>query len=416
MDKEREPLQVQPRVGQQYRSPQIRIERMKRSPLRMLAAALIVAFGYCLVAAMVVMNVGSKNVTGSDFVEYWAAEQQIVHGGNPYDPVTTLQVEQAEGRTTNQTEVTFSPPVAFILALPLGYVNLKTGYILWTLALFTGFAASVWILWLQHGCPNTLLHLLCFAFAPALICILASQLGIFFLLGVALFLYLHKTWPVLAGAALLPCALKPHLFVPVAVTLLLWTISTKAYRALAGFLIALVCSSALTLRLDTHIWSQYAQMMKTMSVMSAVSPTLSAHLRLLIARNAAWVQFVPEIAACGWAAWYFWTRRTRWDWMEQGLLVLLVSVLCSPYGYFTDESVLLPAVLAGLYRARNSGRSLVPIAVMCGAALIEMGETVRLAKPYYLWTTPAWLAWYLYATTGKRAAVEATGGAASLAS
>ncbi|MDR5728106.1 MAG: glycosyltransferase family 87 protein [Terriglobia bacterium] len=387
---------------------------MKSSPLRKLAAACIVAFGFSVVAVMVVLSVGSKNVTGSDFVEYWAAEQQIVHGGNPYDPVTTLKMEQAAGRDLDKTEVTYSPPVGLVLALPLGYVQSTTGYILWSLALFASFALAVWILWLQHGAPNTLLHLLCFLFAPAVVCVLAGQLGIFFLLGVALFLYLHRSWPLLAGAALLPCSLKPHLFVPVAVVLVLWTLSTKAYRVLGGFLLAAAASSAVMWRMDPQIWTQYLQMVRSQSVMSAVSPTLSAMLRLLVSPRSAWLQFVPEMGACVWAVWYFRRRRAEWDWTDHGLLVLLVSVLCTPYGYFTDDSVLLPAVLTGLYGARSTGRSLLPLFVLGGIGLVEMGQKVKLTTPYYLWSAPAWLAWYLYATRDRVALAEETAGAASL--
>jgi hypothetical protein len=33
-----------------------------------------------------------------------------------------------------------------------------------------------------------------------------------------------------------------------------------------------------------------------------------------------------------------------------------------------------------------------------GVALIEVIAVVPLTSQYFLWTTPAWLAWYLYAT------------------
>jgi hypothetical protein len=84
--------------------------------------------------------------------------------------------------------------------------------------------------------------------------------------------------------------------------------------------------------------------------------------------------------------------------MDQGLLLLLVSVACAPYAFFFDETILLPAVLVALYRAAQSGRSLLPLAIIAGAALIEVLAVVQITSPFYLWTAPAWLAWYLYAT------------------
>jgi len=84
--------------------------------------------------------------------------------------------------------------------------------------------------------------------------------------------------------------------------------------------------------------------------------------------------------------------------MDQGLLLLLVSAMCTPYGWFFDETMLLPAVLAGLYRAVDGRRSVWPLALFAGVSLVEILASVQITSPYYLWTTPAWLAWYLYAT------------------
>jgi hypothetical protein len=144
-------------------------------------------------------------------------------------------------------------------------------------------------------------------------------------------------------------------------------------------------------------------MMRETGVLHAFVPTLSMLFRFLVDRNAVWLQFLFEAGGCVWAIWYFWTRRSRWSWTDQGLLVLLVSAACTPYAWFSDEAVLLPAVLAGVYRVVNSGRSLLPLGVIGGAALIEVLAEVKLTSPFYLWTVPAWLAWYLYASRGVAA-------------
>jgi hypothetical protein len=142
-------------------------------------------------------------------------------------------------------------------------------------------------------------------------------------------------------------------------------------------------------------------MMRTTGVLDIWVTTLSATFRYLVNRNALWVQFIPEAAGCLWALWYFCTRRARWDWMDQGLLVLLVSAVCTPYGWFTDEAMLLPAVLVGIYRAVASGRSLLLFGLFAGAAMMEVFAEIPITSAYYLWTIPAWIAWYLYATGNK---------------
>jgi hypothetical protein len=374
------------------------------SPLRVVAASCIVVAGFFLVAGILFFGLSNKSAANRDFIEYWAAGQQLVHGANPYDGAAVLRLERAVEFDGNKPKITFSPPVAFFLVLPLGFVSAKTGVILWSLALLSCISISNWILWILNGRPSSRYHLLGYLFAPVLACQMAGQLGTFLLLGVVLFLYFHKSQPYLAGAALLPFVLKPHLFLPFAIVLLLWAIDRKAYRILAGFAATLLASCALTLYFDIHLWSQYSQMLSTTGVLDAFVPTLSAMFRLLVDRNAVWLQFLPEAAGCVWAIWYFWTRRSWWNWTDQGLLLLLISTACTPYSWFSDEAILLPAVLAALYRVVDSGRSLLPLGLITGVALIEVLAVVKMTSPFYLWTVPAWLAWYLYA--GRTTALQ----------
>ncbi len=377
---------------------------MKRIRLRALSAAGIVAGGFCLMAAFYAITLNDKDAAERDFIQYWVAGQQLVHRANPYDPAATLRLERACGLDESQSpRVSFSPPVALFLTLPLGLASAKTGLLLWLLLLLACLSVALFLLWKIHGKPEGRLHLLGYVFAPALCCLGGGQLGIFFLLAIALFLYLHKSRPFLAGAALLPCAMKPHLFLPFAAVLLLWVVTRKVYGLLAGFSAALLASCALTLSLDRQVWSQYSQTMQATGVLNVWVPSLSATLRYLIAPKALWLQFLPEAAACLWAVWYFLSRRNRWSWMEQGMILLLVSAICVPYGFFFDETMLFPAVLFGLYRALDSHRSILPLALIGGVSLIEVLASAPVVSPYYLWTTPAWLAWYLYATrsTGR---------------
>ena len=371
---------------------------MKRNPLRMLAAACILAVG----AGILVMIVKNNNAGGRDFITYWVAGQQIVHGKNPYDFTAALPMERAVGFKLDHALVMRNPPIAFFMVLPLGFVSPNAGLVLWFIALLVSLMASIRMIWTMNGRPPDRLHLLGYCFAPLMECIMAGQLGIFLLLGTTLFLYFHKTRPMLAGASLLLCAIKPHLFVPFGIVLLLWAISARAYRILGGAGVALAASGALAFAVDPHAWSQYREMMRTSGIMGEIVPTMSEMLRLIVHRGV-WVQFIPEAIGCCWAVWYFRTRRAHWDWMDQGLLVLLVSVLCSPYSLLPDESLLLPAVLTAAYRASDSGRSLVPFGIVAGVAMLEVFINIPMYTVYYVWTPLAWLGWYLYATRSKGA-------------
>ena len=214
------------------------------------------------------------------------------------------------------------------------------------------------------------------------------------------FLYFHALRPYLAGAALLLCLLKPHLFLPFAVALIAWIVTTRTYRILIGAGAAWIASTALSMFLDPAIWLQYVHGEKGENIQNLFLPCLSCAFRLLIHRNAIWLQFLPAIVGSIWALWYFRARRDRWIWVEHGPLLLLVSVMVAPYAWFTDEALALPAVLFALCRAADSGRSFLPFGFLTGVALFEVVMGVPLTSPYYLWTVLAWLACYLYSLRG----------------
>jgi hypothetical protein len=375
---------------------------VNESPGRRFAAAAIIALGASFILGIYALTIDDKNATGRDYIQYWAAEQQLAHHANPYDIDAIYLLEKSRGLEENSPKVTFSPPVAFELALPLGYMGARAGLLLW-LALQLGCAGlSMWVLWMLHGRPDSRLHVFVFGFPPVLACLMAGQLGIFFLLGVALFLLLHNTRPWLAGAALLGCALKPHLFLPCVVVLVLWSFKRRNFAVIGGFVLALAVSCGLTLMLDAQAWQQYFDMMRSTRVLDIFIPTLAVAMRFAINPAAHWIEFVPEALACAWAAWYYAPRRDSWQWGREGLLVLLVGAVCTPYSFFTDQAVLFPAILAGMYAAGKNADSWVLLALVVAGGYVGVVGAIPLPSPFYLWTAPAWLLWYLWVAGRNR--------------
>ncbi len=353
---------------------------------------LLLTMGACFVL------LGPKAAGSRDFIEYWAAGQQLAHGANPYDAAALLQLEQSAGFPAGlPAQIMANPPSALALVMPLGWLGPTAGELLWILLLLASLIASIEMLRSMHGRPRNLLRLLGYAFAPAFSCLLAGQVTLFLLLGLVLFLRLHTTKPFWAGASLWLCLLKPHLFVPFGVVLLAWIISTRAYRILAGCLAALAMTSALATLVDRQVWTQYAAMMNVLRVDKLPLPCLSVLVRQYVPPHAGWLQALPGLAGCLWAL-FFWRKyRHRWDWLRQGSLLMLVSVLVAPYSWFMDQAVLLAALLHGVFLTRS--RLLVTALALISAA-IEIGTLsgVKLYSPFYLWTAPAWLLWYLLAT------------------
>lgn len=370
---------------------------MKPIPARRLAAALIVIVGVLLVIGIVVFGLDHDAANSKDFLQYWTAERLLASGGNPYDFAATLALERSVGFKYYPPLITLSPPIALFFGLPLAWVNANIGLTLWMLLSIACLLASVALVWLLQGRPESRYHLVGVFFPPALRCLIAGQLGIFFLLEIVLFFYLQKSRPFWAGAALVFCALKPHLFLPCFLVMLLWTVVRRQFHMVAGFISALALNCGLTLLVDRQIWTEYQQMLHMSGIMNDFLPTLWVWIRFLADRNARWIEFIPEAAACVWASWYFWSRRARWNWLDHGLLVLVVSVACSPYSWYTDQSLLLPAIVIGLTGSDRSIRSLALFALIAGAGLVAMLIDIKLTSAFFVWTAPAWLLWYAYA-------------------
>jgi len=337
-----------------------------------------------------------------DFVVYWATGQQLVHHANPYDAASMLRVERGGGLPTGYGVLYMrNPPWALPLAYPLGFMGVRLGTLLWSLLLLGCLWGAVQMVWQIHGRPRKLLNFLGLSFAPALMCLIVGQTSIFALLGLSLFLRLHRSRPFLAGVSLWLCSLKPHLFLAFGVVLLAWVVFNRCYEVMLGAAAALAASCALTWVMDPTAWADYAHMMRNDGIATEFIPCWSVALRLWIKPTAMGIEYILPLLGCAWALAYFWKRRRTWDWASDGSGVVLVSILCAPYCWLYDQAIAIPALLDGAYR--TSSRVL--LTLLCvGSVIVEaqMFRGVKLPSPLFLWTAPAWLAWYLFAQDSAR--------------
>ncbi|MGA3161693.1 MAG: glycosyltransferase 87 family protein [Terracidiphilus sp.] len=337
-----------------------------------------------------------------DYIIYWATGQQLTHHANPYDPVAATQLERSAGLPANLNPgLMRNPPWALPLVFPLGYLSLRAGWVLWALMLLACLVVSVHLLWILYGRPRNRRVLLGYSFGPALLCLLFGQTSLFALLGLVLFLRLHRTHPMMAGISLWLCALKPHLFLPFGMVLVAWVLVFRCYKLLAGAAIAMAASCAITLAIDPLAWTQYLQMARSSGIEREYIPCLSFLLRDWLSPHSIWLQYLPAAVGCVWALAYFWPRRHAWDWMKNGSPLMLVSVLVAPYSWIYDQGLVIPALLQGAFLARF--RSLL-IALAFLSALVEIALFRSLSHPTALafwtyWAAPAWLVWYLVALT-----------------
>jgi hypothetical protein len=338
------------------------------------------------------------NITGSrDFVVFWATGQQLVHHANPYDAAAMKQIEHAAGLNTGYNVLFMrNPPWALPLALPLGLLGLRVGAFLWSITIVACLVVSVLMLWRMQGRPPNHLHWLGLSFGPALVCAMMGQTTLFSLLGYVLFLDLHRKRPFLAGASLWLCLLKPHLFIPFGVVLLLWILVFRRYKVLAGVLVALGASCSVVYLLDPTAWADYAQMMHTNLQEQEYIPCLVVVLRRWLRPHSVWLQYLAPALGSVWALIYFWPRRHAWEWERYGNPLVLVSLVAAPYSWVYDGGLAIPALLQGAYLTRS--RILLAILAVASISIeVELVCGVKITSALYLWTVPGWFAWYLLA-------------------
>jgi len=339
--------------------------------------------------------VAGKLSASRDFVSYWATSRLLLNHADPYDREAMAAIEHSQGLDARAVLVMRNPPWALPLALPLGLLGLRVAGILWTLLLLACLLLAVRTVHQLHGSPANHIHWLGFAFTPCLICMTMGQTSLLALVGMVLFLRYHIRRPFAAGAALWLCALKPHLFLPFAAALAAWIVASRSYRLLAGAASAFALSSFAVSFIDPRAWRDYLGMMRSPAVENDFIPCIPAVFRHWLFPQVAWPQYLPAALCCMWALIYFWRRRAAWDWIAGSSPLMLASLLFAPYCWFYDQCLAMPALLHGAYATR-SRNLLVVLALLILAADVEMG-LVKVVSPWWLWTAPAWLAWYLFA-------------------
>jgi hypothetical protein len=367
-----------------------------------LTAAVFALTTLLAILSILIAAAGKNSSVTRDSIEYWASGQLLAHGENPYDTTAILHLERSVGLPGHMPALVMgNAPPALLLTYPLGLVGVRTAQRIWMLLLAVCLILSVRILAPPSGKSRPYIQMLAFGFAPALVCVAVGQMALLLLLGLALFLKFYRTRPLIAGASLWLCLLKPQLFLPFGLVLAVWIWRERQFKVFAGLAITLTASVLTMAWLDAACWSQYRAMMSLERYDRARIPCLTMVLRDVTGGGVA-VQYAPAVIACFWALWYFWRHREEWDWRRHGSILMLVSLLVAPYSWLVDQCVAVPALIYGL----QATRSRILVALLAGASVIIevaplFGRSL-LHSNFYLWTSPAWLIWYIVATRSRR--------------
>jgi len=345
-------------------------------------------------------------VATRDSIQYWATGTLLVHRQNPYSVSSVEALESSQGYPADRPLMLRTPPWSVWMVLPEGLLNSFWAWVLWLGILLVSLVISMRISWRMYGdgsSPPAAFLLAGYLFAPVAACIVAGQMGMVLLLGIALFLLCEQEHPFLAGAALLIPMAKPHIFALLWVVVALWAIDRKRWTLLVGGATAFVVANLIALAFDPQIYQHYREMLHQQAIQLELIPALSGMIRGFFFRRHFWVQFVPTALGLLWSAWFYWKNRKVWNWRQHGPAVLVVSLLTTPYSWVTDEVVLLPAILQAavwLNGAKLRVRSQLVILLFIFLDFVMfliLWAQVPPATGIFFWSSLVWFSWYWYA-------------------
>jgi len=360
-----------------------------------------------LIAALVVLAWDVANLSRSsilqtnDFVHYWSAGKLLLSGGDPYSPRQLLAVERAL-RKNGDTLIPFSPPWALTFMAPLALMDPHLSRLLWLCATLTMVGACIEWSWRLYGGGNSGRHLKWFVgiiFAPTLTVLILGQIGPLIVLGITAFLLVErKRRDFVAGMLLMPAAVKPHLLYLFWIALLLWTAKRRRWSVLTGLGVAWLVCSGIAVLLDPGIFRQYFSLWHDQGILDEVYPVLGGVLRLIFGAEKHWLQFLPSAIGLVWFLRYWRAHHDDWDWLSNMPLLLLVSLVTIPYGWFFDLVVLLPVLMqctVWLLRSRDSVAVQVASAFIASNIVVFAFIALGLRTFWYVWAAPLWLLLYL---------------------
>lgn len=348
-----------------------------------------------------------------DFLQYYAGGRLLVTGGDPYDADQLLPIQQTAGRPAGMAVMMWNPPWALTLAAPFGQLPPKLAQLVWLAAQMVAVAGCAVALWRLYGGPARLVPVVivvALVFPPVNYVVTAGQSGGWLLLGVSGLALAGGTGrPWLAALAAL-AAIKPHLFIPVWITLALDATRSPLSRRLLGWGVAAGLTMTLVpLLFDSHVWGNYLRALgrpeddRHPPLSGWRNPLIGFYVRESIDISKFWIQMVPTAVLVALTPVYWWTRRHCWDWPDQLPVLILAGLVAAPYGAWVyDLTVLLvplAAVTPGLVRDGWTART---VGLAAGAVIWCVAGYCFRTGEYFVWMTPTAIIGYWIATRRPR--------------
>lgn len=366
----------------------------------------IIASFVVIVAALCLFPT-TRRASICDFAAYWTGSRLIMSKHNPYDWDAVINLERPFGVNELNPLIIRNPPWALIPILPFGLLPYSTGRMVWLLIQIALTIWSIRVLCQMYGDDLRFRHRVwatIVMFTPLYVALAIGQITPVVLAGITGFLYAQqKRHDTAAGAYLFLAALKPHLLFLVWPILLAWVLTTKRWKILITLVVLLLSASAIPLLFDPLIFKHYFDLWAISPILWRETSNLSGTLCRVFGSSKV-VAFSLSFFSLIWAGYYWRIKRQNWNWLEQIPLLLIISVVVSPYDWFFDQMILIPVLISSLAVRFPIERRGIFIYVLYVCVNLSVVGLVAADKDslWYSWTGPVWLLLYILSLRTKQ--------------
>ncbi len=356
---------------------------------------LVLAACVVVLVPIVALVTGAGVPFRNDFAAYWPVGRLLLAGQNPYDPGAIEALQRSVGDTMGGDSVVRYPPWSLPLLLPFATLPYVPGWYLWILlqVLLVG-VSSVWLWHLLGGRGKPGIPLaVAFCFPAGLFVALGGQIGGVLLLGVSFFLWaiLHRR-DGLAGVSLGLLTLKPHLFLPLGLVVLLWAARERRWRVPVVAVMTVIAGSALAVALRPAVFSDFGEFLRTPGTSWQRALALGTAASSALGTREPWLQWVPAVLATILVALLWGHFADRFDWRRALPLILALGLVSAPYLLVHDLVLLVPALLTmalcALSWASANSRWLAGLAFAFFCIIVWVGQIVEATLVIHVWIAP----------------------------
>ena len=320
--------------------------------LRVIILGIILMLG--VFYALKTLNDSKDLWSKQDFRQYWSAGKLLLNNQNPY---SFSGNESFQSAISGLTLVTFVPPWAILWLSPLSFLPFCISEFVWLTTNIVFLFVSGYILWVLNiqyitredifYLPPLWSFLLFGTFYPGLYCLKMGQASIVLLFGMSLFLYFRRRNNFyISGICLSALLIKPHLFSLLWVGIAYEALRRRNWDTILGIATILLASICTVILLHPSIFIDYFEYVRQPKYVWPENVSIGGFLGAMgyhensINAPATNASFIPVLIACLFFIIHL-KKRKDFSLNENLPIVISLSIFVTPYGWVTDQVLLL---------------------------------------------------------------------------